>query len=417
MGKIESKPDSGERRQTDRPIFSAFQLGKICTKKREENGELSLASIPESASVASLHDIYTSIQTLDFLPVARNDAITGYLRRQMFFAQLSETRFSRELLLRQEMTAANMMESRVTILDAGMNLSEASEVLMRRDEEIRFDPFVVTWCGDFFGTSTVQRVIEGLNRFLIMDSQACDRMQKRIMEPMNRQVEIAAEYHTIIEPLIAPGGDYADVIELNDRYTLAVLFDVCGKGLKAATMVTSIASVLKTLIYKLDADGIDLPRILLMMHSANQLLYTLTCQEMYATGVVLILDKERLVLSVLDYGHGLLWLKRGKGVHRLSAHIEHDLAIPFLGIHENLDLPAGHFRLERGDTLFACSDGIVESKNLAKEEYGVDRVKRLLRSLPCSSAQAQNMAIHEDWESFTEGTRRTDDLSQLSIRL
>ena len=79
-----------------------------------------------------------------------------------------------------------------------MNLSEASEVLMRRDEELRFDPFVVTWCGDFFGTSTVQRVIEGLNRFLIMDSQACDRMQKRIMEPMNRQMEVAAEYHTII---------------------------------------------------------------------------------------------------------------------------------------------------------------------------------------------------------------------------
>ncbi len=407
-----------ERRKSPRPVFSAYEVGKIAIHARELSRLTGSDFVSDSTPVVELYDLLSAHPSIDFVPLTSwTGEISGYIRRQMFFAQLSQTRFSRELLLRQDVRANSVMERRVVCLDAKMYLSEASEHLMARDEEIRFDPFVILHDGQFYGTATVQRVLEGINHFLKLDLEACARMQEQVTHPLPRAVENSCDWHRIIMPLIAPGGDYVETIEINERYSLAMLFDVCGKGLKAASMVNTLASILKTLVFKMDAEGSDLPRILLGLHQLNQLLSALTCQEMYATGVVLILDKEQNVLSLLDYGHGYVWLKRGSSVHLLSAHLQQGMAVPFIGIHEDLHLPAGHFRLLPGDLIFACSDGIIEQKNAQKEEYGPARIKALLRRLAPSTPAQVNGAVLEDFDRHIAGGRRSDDLSMLSIRI
>ena len=410
--------ETTDRRIHPRPIFSAYELGKICTHARTLSRITGSDFVSETTPVVELYDLLSANPDLDFLPLTGQDgAISGYVRRQMFFAKLSQTRFSRELLLRQDVRAHSVMEHRIVCLDARTYLSEASEALMARDEEIRFDPFVVTYEGKFFGTATVQKVLEGINHFLKLDLEACARMQDQILQPLERGFEITASNDRIVMPLIAPGGDYAELIEINDRYSLGLLFDVCGKGLKASSMVNTLASVIKTLVYKMDAEGSDLPRILLALHNSNQLLTQLTCQEMYATGVAIILDKEKNIISLLDYGHGYVWLKRGTSVHMLSAHIKHGMAVPFLGIHDNLQMPAGHFRVQRNDIIFACSDGLIEQKNFHREEYGVQRLRNLLRGVPADSPRRINQIVLADFNEHLAGTRRSDDLSMLCIRI
>ncbi|HMZ36918.1 MAG TPA: SpoIIE family protein phosphatase [Leptospiraceae bacterium] len=410
--------ERSERRTNLRPVFSAYELGKICIHARTLAQVTGSDFVSETTPVVELYDLLSANPDLDFLPLTGPDGdVSGYIRRQMFFAKLSQTRFSRELLLRQDVRAHSIMERRVICLDARTYLSEASEALMARDEEIRFDPFVVTYEGKFFGTATVQRVLEGINHFLKLDLEACARMQDQILQPLERGFEITSDNHRIVMPLIAPGGDYAELIEINDRYSLGLLFDVCGKGLKASSMVNTFASVIKTLIYKMDAEGSDLPRILLALHNSNQLLTQLTCQEMYATGVAIILDKEKNVISVLDYGHGYVWLKRGSSVHRLSAHIKHAMAVPFLGIHDDLQMPAGHFLVQNNDVIFACSDGLIEQKNDQREDYGVQRLRNLLRRVSPESPRQINEMILEDFNMHIAGSRRSDDLCMLCIRV
>jgi CBS domain-containing protein len=413
---IEARSAAPDRRRSVRTVFSAFQLGKICDARQSLSrltaGELE--DVNEDTSASTLHELYLKFPDLDFLPVMRGGRLTGYVRRQMFFAQLSQTKFSRELLLRGDVTVSSIMDPRVLALDAEMTLSEASAALMAREESVRFDPFVILHEGSVLGTATVQRVIEGLNRYLHLDFQACDLSQKRIMEPMNRFVENPVRHSILVEPLIAPGGDYADFIELNERYSLGVLFDVCGKGLKASTMVTTIASVLRTLVYRLDFESIDLPNILLSLQFLNQLVYHLTGQEMYATGAVLILDKERMILSVMDFGHGFVWLKRGKSVHRLSAHMKDNGAVPFLGIHEDVAPPTGHFKVRPRDLVFVCSDGIVEARNAQKAEFTADGVRKALRNADCDPDHVV-LSVMRSFNEHTGAARRTDDLSILSV--
>lgn len=411
---IQSAPR--DRRTSARPVFSAFQLGKICEAQqslsRLTDGRLD--EVTDSMPAASLHELYLKIPELDFLPVMSGKRLAGYIRRQMFFAQLSQTKFSRELLLREDVAIATLMDPRVAALEAEMTLTEASATLMARPEEVRFDPFVIVHEGSVIGTATVQKVIEGLNRYLHLDFQACALSQKRIMEPLHRFVENPMKHSALVEPLIAPGGDYVDFMELNERYSLGVLFDVCGKGLKASTMVTTIASVLRTLVYKLDCEHADLPNILLTLHFLNQLVYHLTDQEMYATGAALIFDKERSILSVVDFGHGFVWLKRGKIVHRLSAHMKDGGAVPFLGIHEDTAPPSGHFKVRPGDLIFVCSDGIVEARNAAKAEFGADGVRTALRRADSDPRHAI-LSVKTEFEHHLGGARRSDDVSALSV--
>lgn len=413
---IESHAALPDRRRTPRTVFSAFQLGKICdpaqSLSRITGG--AIEEVTEDTSAAALHELYLKFPQLDFLPVMQNGRLAGYVRRQMFFAQLSQTRFSRELLLRGDVSVSSIMDPRVAALDAEMTLSEASLALMARQESVRFDPFVILHETRVIGTATVQKVIEGLNRYLHLDFQACDLSQKRVMEPMKRFVENPVRYSVLVEPLIAPGGDYADFIELSERYSLGVLFDVCGKGLKASTMVTTIASVLRTLVYRMDFESIDLPNILLSLHFLNQIVYHLTGQEMYATGAALILDKERMILSVVDFGHGFVWLKRGKIVHRLSAHMKDGGAVPFLGIHEDIAPPSGHFKVRPGDLLFVCSDGIVEARNTDKVEFTGDGVRKALRAAQ-SDPEHAILTVMRSLQEHTGKARRTDDISALSL--
>lgn len=403
-----------DRRRSLRTVFSAFQLGKICdpgqSLSRITGGELD--ELTADMSAAALHDLYIRFPELDFLPVMHGQRLAGYVRRQMFFAKLSETKFSRELLLREDVNVASILDARVAALDAEMTLTEASTALMARDEAVRFDPFVIVHEGRVLGTATVQKVIEGLNRYLHLDFQACDLSQKRVMEPMNRFVENPMSRFILVEPLIAPGGDYADFIELNERYSLGVLFDVCGKGLKASTMVTTIASVLRTLVYRLDFESLDLPNILLSLHFLNQNVFHLTGSEMYATGAALIFDKERMILSVVDFGHGFVWLKHGRIVHRLSAHMKDGGPVPFLGIHEDVAPPSGHFKIRPGDLIFVCSDGIVEARDMDKTEFTGEGVRKALRDAPVDPHQA-SLAVMKSFEAHLNGARRSDDVSLL----
>ncbi len=217
----------------------------------------------------------------------------------MFFALLSQTRFSRELLLRQEMTVSSIMDPRLVVLDAQMTLSEASALLMERE-------------------------------------------------------------------------------------------------------------------YRLDHTPITLPEILLCLQQLNQLVYQLTVQEMYATGAALIVDRQALALTVVDFAHGFIWLKRGHSVHRLSPLLKDGGPVPFLGIEEAVRPPTGHFRLRRGDMLLICSDGFVEARDADKQEFTVDGVVQALRPELEGPGEAVD-ALCRSLEQHRLGARLQDDLSAIAI--
>ncbi|PKL32163.1 MAG: hypothetical protein CVV45_14100, partial [Spirochaetae bacterium HGW-Spirochaetae-10] len=187
---LERRPDEKqtaliEERIGERPIFSAYEVGRatIIRETLQAQTGYSFTLPREDQSPVEIFELYQEFPELDFLPVRDGSGwITGYLTRQTFLASLSESQFSRDLLFRKEARLNNLINRDIVCLNAHTNLSEASEILMRRPDRMRFDPFVVTLDRHFFGISTVDRVIRGINYFLTREMEAVRDAQVRILE-------------------------------------------------------------------------------------------------------------------------------------------------------------------------------------------------------------------------------------------
>lgn len=68
--------------------------------------------------------------------------------------------------------------------------------------------------------------------------------------------------------------------------------------------------------------------------------------------------------------------------------------------------------LQKGDRLFIYTDGITEQVNGSGEEFGEERLKTFLRTLPANEQQITNVLI-EQIDQFREGVPQQDDMSFL----
>jgi sigma-B regulation protein RsbU (phosphoserine phosphatase) len=73
-------------------------------------------------------------------------------------------------------------------------------------------------------------------------------------------------------------------------------------------------------------------------------------------------------------------------------------------------------RLEPGDTLFLCTDGLTETMSRGGEEYGLERLEALLAARNALPPAALVEACIADLDAFRAGTPRTDDLTLMAVR-
>ncbi|HNI90062.1 MAG TPA: hypothetical protein PKX55_18050, partial [Leptospiraceae bacterium] len=204
-----------------KPIFSAYDCGKLALTAQKLIQENKFIFLNEKMRFQTLYEEYSENPELDFLPVfdSNTNEIIGYTMRQKILAELSKGPFSKELLLRPEVIVENIYDKRVLCIDAYTNLSEASYILMQREEDIRFDPFIITLDGYFYGICSIRKVLDGLNRFLEMDMSFCEISQLKLNLESNynfsKQSSILSNYQ--INCLHGPGGDYVGTFSLNEN--------------------------------------------------------------------------------------------------------------------------------------------------------------------------------------------------------
>ena len=443
MAERSQSAEATERPAPALPIFSAFEVGrKVLTVERlKELSGYDYALPLEDDPAVQVYELYRSFPDLQYLPVmdARGN-ISGYTLRNQFLAILSKNHYSRELMLRPDVKLKSMMRTGPVILDAHATLSEASSALMARPEESRFDPFVVTLDDRFYGISTVDLVLRGMNSFLRRDNEACLEAQHALLrwKPEERPEQgglpstavqkyasssdsrdiATLEFSRYVSPLSGPGGDFTQSYELSTHSTLFMLFDVCGKGLKASSMVSIIGTSLhSSLCHDTITGESENTRVRKLLERLNSITFELSPAEMYATGIALLINRKSRIASVYDFGHGMLWITRNHRTHRMErSGIGNSDQAPFLGMHADLLIQPVHYKLQDGDLLFSCSDGIMEQRDGSGEMFGSHRIEEILSGTR-PEPERINREMLQYWESFREDSRATDDLSMMSIFL
>jgi serine phosphatase RsbU (regulator of sigma subunit)/catechol 2,3-dioxygenase-like lactoylglutathione lyase family enzyme len=237
-----------------------------------------------------------------------------------------------------------------------------------------------------------------LDRRAAQELEIANEVQCRFF-PQVRPPIRALDYSGHCYPARAVGGDYYDVLDLGpDRFGL-VIGDVSGKGIAAALLMANLQANLRSQC----AISLDQPQRLLC--AVNQLFSENTPDGAFATLFLADYHVPTGRLRYINCGHPpALILRSDDSIDRLHA------TATVLGIFKKWDCELGERTIHAGDTLVLYTDGITESFNDSRDEFGEARlIDSLLRhrAQPSQSllqnivADVRQFSPHEQHDDIT----------------
>lgn len=151
------------------------------------------------------------------------------------------------------------------------------------------------------------------------------------------------------------GGDFFQILPLQDGGVLAVIGDVSGKGTPAAMTVSMLVGTVRTLALYTQKPGE-------ILDSVNERMWGRS-EGGFTTCLVLRVDRDGTV-TLADAGHPAPYLQ-GK-------EVSVDSGMP-LGLNPHTSYAESTFRLAAGEQLTLLTDGVLEARNSLGELFGFER--------------------------------------------
>ena len=169
---------------------------------------------------------------------------------------------------------------------------------------------------------------------------------------------------TLYQPGSNVGGDYYDVVPLDDRHLGIVIADAAGHGVAAAML--SVLFKLRLELLEEDGETAMAPKDVLA--SLNKRLFDdMTGPGMFITAIYALLDRRTGKMKFASAGHPPgVWISRHHEPHL------HKRTGPALGLRYDAEYEETSLVMEAGDRFFFYTDGVLEGgpKSPAVEDFG-----------------------------------------------
>jgi sigma-B regulation protein RsbU (phosphoserine phosphatase) len=224
------------------------------------------------------------------------------------------------------------------------------------------------------------------------DAQAMQRALLPSCLPRIAGCELAARW----TPASAFGGDCYDVIRLSETRLAISVADVCGKGLPAALLMSSLQASMRAFASQ-DATPVRL------VANVNGALVRNEGLRRFVTCFYAVYDTDTRELTFVNAGHNPPLVVSADGsVGRLST------GGMVLGVFEAAGFEQERVRLERGDRIVLFTDGIVEAENPAGDDFGDSRLTDVVVRRRDANAAALIDGIFGQVTRFTAGPLQDD---------
>ena len=216
------------------------------------------------------------------------------------------------------------------------------------------------------------------------------QLQTRIV-PTRHVVAEGIELFGESTPAGVVGGDYFGVWQPTSDSLHFCVADVSGKGTPGAMIAAMLYASVSTLSASNDSPDLILGKV-----------ETILCNQLgeghYVTIFYGVLDIKTRVLNFVNAGHCPPVLRHSGGSVELLSSTR-----PVLGLILDAGFRSERLRLYPGDRLLLYTDGVTEAINDAGEEFGADRLARLLEYLPNGSLPEQYGNIMNSVRSYADG--------------
>lgn len=247
------------------------------------------------------------------------------------------------------------------------------------------------------------------NLRLATELEVTRRLQQMILPKPEELARISGlEIVGFMEPADEVGGDYYDVLETDGVVTFGI-GDVTGHGLESGILMLMAQMGIRTLTEIRETNPIQFLTIL------NNTLYK---------NVERMNVDRNLTLAILNYYQGLLTVS---GQHeeilivRSDGNIERidtiDLGIP-IALDENITefINSITVELKTGDGVVLYTDGITETFNIDRQQYGLDRLCNVISKNWQHPIEEIKQTVINDVLIFRGEEKQFDDITLLILK-
>jgi sigma-B regulation protein RsbU (phosphoserine phosphatase) len=219
------------------------------------------------------------------------------------------------------------------------------------------------------------------------------------------------EIDTQYVPSSQVSGDFYDFYKLSSTKFAVSVADVSGKGVPASLLMALCQTNLRHYVKKSKT-----PREILIQ--LNQELEERIREDMFITLFLAIIDTNANSITYTRAGHEPALLGRANKdtleVDKLRGNGMALGMVPSDLFEEVIEDQTCSFN--KGDMLVLYTDGVTESQNQAKEEFGLDRVCENLKCSKEKSPHSFNSLLMNSLEEFSSISSERDDLTLLTVK-
>jgi serine phosphatase RsbU (regulator of sigma subunit) len=193
-------------------------------------------------------------------------------------------------------------------------------------------------------------------------------------------------------------GDFTALWECGDTVIFGI-GDIAGKGVAAGMWFTYMVGLLQTNCSK--------------GSTPSQILAELNCNlcslRPSAPFSTIFLAQFNCITGDVVYcnaGHFAPVVLRHNGKREML-----DRGGPLLGALPDATYDCGSFRMRSGDSLVAYTDGVLECRNAADQEFGVERLIAAAEQTKHFSAQTAVLSVLASLQDFANGAPPADDVT------
>jgi hypothetical protein len=238
-----------------------------------------------------------------------------------------------------------------------------------------------------------------------VELETARRIQSSILPDLPPEVNGVGVSHAYL-PATEVGGDFYDVLALEDGRLAVAVGDVAGHGVSSGLVMSMAKSALAVQVtFRPDVEEVFATLNRMVYQSARKRLLTTLC---YA-----LIDPRGREILYASAGHLFPYrITREGSVYPLES-----VSYP-LGVRDELDVAVRSARLEPGDQLFMFSDGVVEAHGEHSEDlFGFERLEQSLKKHAPAGVMGIRDGVLADIAAFTANAPREDDLTVLVLQI
>ncbi|HZF09549.1 MAG TPA: PP2C family protein-serine/threonine phosphatase [Thermoanaerobaculia bacterium] len=237
-----------------------------------------------------------------------------------------------------------------------------------------------------------------------VELETARRIQSSILPDLPPSLHGVALAHAYL-PASEVGGDFYDVLALEDGRLAVAVGDVAGHGVSSGLVMSMAKSALAVQVT-------FNPEVAAVFGTLNRTVYQTARKRLLATLCYALLDPESRELLYASAGHLFPYVVSPQGGVRALESIAYPL-----GVRGQLVVEPRQAQLASGDILFLYSDGLVEARTEHGDEFGFERLEQSLARHARRGVEGMRDGVLQDIERFTGGAPREDDQTVLVLKV